>query len=101
MNLRELNTQALAGHADALNVIGLEGGDYVLEARCQGRAHPLTDSQGERLKVHSLTEARELLSGLPEMPAHVVHWSVQDEMCGMADVAAEDLKVPVSHRQAR
>jgi len=100
MNLHELNIQARAGHVDELNLIAIEGGDYLLEARCHGRAHPLTDARGGRIKVHSVPEAQLLLVGLPTMRSHLVHWSVQDEMCGLGDVG-EDLKVPLSTRPTR
>ncbi len=101
MNLHELNTQARAGRIDELNLIAIEGGDYLLEARSHGHAHALTDTRGGRLKVHSVEEAHNLLDGLPAMRMHLVHWSVQDEMCGMASVVEEDLKVPLSSRSPR
>ena len=100
MNLHELNIQARAGRVEELNLIAIEGGDYLLEARCHGRAHPLTHARGGRIRVHSVMEAQHLLVGLPALPANLVHWSVQDEMCGMADVAEEDLRLPVSTRSA-
>ncbi|MDU9392188.1 DUF6482 family protein [Pseudomonas japonica] len=101
MNLHELNTQARTGHIDEINLIAIEGGDYLLEARAHGHAHALTDARGGRLKVHSLVEAHHLLEGLPALPMHLVHWSVQDEMCGMPDMPEEDLKLPLSSRSAR
>ena len=100
MNLHELNDKARAGRVDELNLIAIEGGDYLLEARCHGKAHALTDIHGTRLKFHSVVDAQRLLVGLPALPRHLVHWSVQDEMCGMADVAEEDLKLPLSRRSA-
>ena len=100
MNLHELNTQARSGHVEELNLIAIEGGDYLLEARCKGKAHALTDARGDRLKLHSVVDAQRLLEGLPSLPTHLVHWSVQDEMCGMADVPQEDLKLPLSRRSA-
>ncbi len=96
MNLHELNAQARSGHVQELNLIAIEGGDFLLEARCHGKAHALTDARGARLKVHSVVDAQRLLVGLPALPTHLVHWSVQDEMCGMADVAEEDLRLPLS-----
>ena len=96
MNLHELNDKARAGQVDELNLIAIEGGDYLLEARCKGKAHALTDARGTRLQVHSVVDAQRLLVGLPALPTHLVHWSVQDEMCGMASVAEEDLKLPLS-----
>lgn len=50
--------------------------------------------------MHSVEEARGQLQGLPDLPLNLVHWSVQDEMCGMSSTAEEDLKVPISRRSA-
>ncbi|MFP3500387.1 DUF6482 family protein, partial [Pseudomonas sp. SIMBA_059] len=61
MNLHQLNLEARAGHVDEVNLIAIEGGDYLLEARVKGRAHPLSDTRGERLRVHSVEDARKLL----------------------------------------
>ncbi|WP_449429929.1 DUF6482 family protein [Pseudomonas putida] len=100
MNLHQLNTEARVGHVDELNLIAIEGGDYLLEARVKGRAHPLADSHGQRLRVHSVEEARDLLKALPLLSLNLLHWSVQDEMCGMGTHPEEDLKVPISQRSA-
>ncbi|MBF8731795.1 MULTISPECIES: DUF6482 family protein [Pseudomonas] len=100
MNLHQLNVEARAGHVEELNLIAIEGGDYLLEARVQGHAHPLADGRGERLRVHSVEDARQLLNALPMLSMNLVHWSVQDEMCGMGSHPEEDLKVPISQRSA-
>ncbi|MGE7994247.1 DUF6482 family protein [Pseudomonas sp. NPDC089554] len=100
MNLQQLNVEARAGHVDELNLIAIEGGDYLLEARIKGRAQPLADNRGERLRVRSVEDARTLLQGLPMLSMNLMHWSVQDEMCGMGVHPEEDLKVPISQRSA-
>lgn len=100
MNLHQLNSEARAGHVDELNLIAIEGGDYLLEARIKGHAHALHDPRGERLRVHSVEDARLLLKALPMLSMNLVHWSVQDEMCGMGSHPEEDLKVPMSQRSA-
>ncbi|WEK30371.1 MAG: DUF6482 family protein [Candidatus Pseudomonas phytovorans] len=100
MNLQELNVEARAGHVDEVNLIAIEGGDYLIEARLKGRAHPLSDIRGERLRVHSVEDARKLLQTIPMVSMNLVHWSVQDEMCGMGSHPEEDLKVPISPRSA-
>ncbi|WP_411383255.1 DUF6482 family protein [Pseudomonas sp. L7] len=100
MNLHQLNSEARAGHVDELNLIAIEGGDYLLEARIKGHAHPLHAPRGERLRVHSVEDARLLLKALPMLSMNLVHWSVQDEMCGMGSHPDEDLKVPISQRSA-
>ncbi|MFB4394534.1 MULTISPECIES: DUF6482 family protein [unclassified Pseudomonas] len=100
MNLQQLNVEARAGHVDELNLIAIEGGDYLIEARIKGRAHPLADNRGERVRVRSVEGARTLLQGLPMLSMNLMHWSVQDEMCGMGVHPEEDLKVPISPRSA-
>lgn len=100
MNLHQLNSEARAGHVDELNLIAIEGGDYLLEARIKGRAHPLADTRGERLRVHSVEDARQLLQAIPRVSMNLTRWSVQDEMCGMGTHPEEDLKVPISQRSA-
>lgn len=40
MNLHQLNTEARAGHVDELNLIAIEGGDYLLEARVKAILTP-------------------------------------------------------------
>lgn len=100
MNLHQLNTEARAGHVDELNLIAIEGGDYLLEARVKGRAQPLDDTRGQRLRVHSVEDARQLLQSLPLLSMNLVHWSVQDEMCGLGVHPEEDLKLPFSQRSA-
>ncbi|CAI3793923.1 hypothetical protein GLGCALEP_00896 [Pseudomonas sp. MM221] len=100
MNLHQLNLEARAGHVDEVNLIAIEGGDYLIEARLKGRAHPLSDTRGERLRVHSVEDARKLLQTIPMVSMNLVHWSVQDEMCGMGAHPEEDLKVPISQRSA-
>lgn len=100
MNLHQLTAEAKAGHVDELNVIGIEGGDYLLEARINGRAHPLADNRGERLRVRSVEAARALLEAVPTVPMNLLHGSVQDEMCGMGIHPEEDIKVPISQRSA-
>ena len=100
MNLHQLNLEARAGHVDEVNLIAIEGGDYLIEARLKGRAHPLSDTRGERLRVHSVEDARNLLKTIPMVSMNLMHWSVQDEMCGMASHPEEDLKVPISQRSA-
>lgn len=50
--------------------------------------------------MHSVEDARLLLKALPMLSMNLVHWSVQDEMCGMGSHPEEDLKVPMSQRSA-
>ena len=96
MNLHDLSSHAHAGRIDELNLISIEGGIYVLEARMDGRAHSLSDSHGEVLHLRSVEHARDLLHELPKVPFNLVHAVVHDEMCGMADGTPDTVRVPIS-----
>jgi hypothetical protein len=78
MNLHQLNAEARAGHVDELNLIAIEGGDTCSRPGSKGRS-PLSDTRGERLRVHSVEDARKLLQTIPMVSMNLVHWSVQDE----------------------
>ncbi|VVP18919.1 DUF6482 family protein [Pseudomonas fluorescens] len=101
MNLQELNAYAVAGKVDELNLISMEGGIYLLEARMHGAAYPLSDTRGQMMHLRSVEHAREVLGSFPELPFNIVHTSVHDEMCGFSASAEETLKVPISFRSAR
>ena len=96
MNLQELNAYAIAGKVDELNLISLEGGIYLLEARMQGAAYPLSDTHGQMLHLRSVEHARELLHAFPKLPINLVHTSVHDEMCGLSASDEESLRVPIA-----
>lgn len=100
MNLQQLSSEARAGHVEELNLIALEGGDFIIEARVNGHAHPLADKHGQRVKVHSVVDAQRLLDGLPTVPMHMVHWSMDDEMVGGSNTGDGDLKIPMPRRSA-
>lgn len=98
MNLQELNAYAIAGKVDELNLISMEGGIYLLEARMHGAAYPLSDVHGQMFHVRSVEHAREVLHACPSLPFNLVHTSVHDEMCGLGASAEESLKVPIAFR---
>lgn len=100
MKLHDLLNHAHTGQLDALNLISLEGGTYVLEARIGGQALCVHNEQGGVLHLRSVEHARDLLLGMPEVPFHLVHAEVHDEMCGMPPAASEPLRVPISLRSA-
>ena len=97
MNLHDLSTHAQAGRIDELNLISLEGGIYLLEARMDGRAHPIINEQGNTLNLRSVEHARDVLQEIPALPFFLVHSSVHDEMCGMPS-ADNSLRVPLAFR---
>ena len=96
MYLHDLSAHAHAGHIDELNLISIEGGIYVLEVRMAGRGQSLHDENGRTLHLRSVEHARELLHELPQVPFHLVHASVHDEMCGMPTGTQNTLRVPIS-----
>ena len=98
MNFQELTSHANLGHIDELNLISLEGGIYILEARMHGASHPLNGGNGKAVHLRSVEHARKVLQTLPIVPFHLVHTSVHDEMCGLGPGAEEALKVPISFR---
>lgn len=100
MNLQELTAHASAGRIDELNLISIEGGIYLLEARMHGVAHPLNDARGKTLHLRSVEHARDVLHGVSHMPLHLVHAVVHDEMCGMQDIEEQTVRVPMSIRSA-
>lgn len=97
MNLHDLSTHAQAGRIDELSLISLEGGIYLLEARMEGRAHPVLTEQGKNLNLRSVEHARDVLRDTPPLPFFLVHSSVHDEMCGMPS-ADNSLRVPIAFR---
>ncbi|UCP07460.1 MULTISPECIES: DUF6482 family protein [unclassified Pseudomonas] len=100
MNFVELRAYAIAGKVDELNLISMEGGIYLLEARMHGAAYPLSDAHGVMVHLRSVEHAREVLHNFPTLPFNLVHTSVHDEMCGLGASAGESLKVPIAFGSA-
>ncbi|AEA82823.1 DUF6482 family protein [Stutzerimonas stutzeri] len=98
MNLSDLARHANAGRIDALELISLEGGIYILDIYLQGQRHALVDERGSVCHLRSVEHARDLLRDLPELPFHLVQQSPYDEMCGLADGVREPLRVPIGMR---
>lgn len=98
MNLSDLARHANAGRIDALELISLEGGIYILDIYLQGQRHALVDERGSVCHLRSVEHARDLLRDVPELPFHLVQQSPYDEMCGLADSVREPLRVPIGMR---
>jgi len=98
MKLPELAARVAEGQVDELNLLSLEGGIYLLEARLQELAEPVRDEDGKILHLRSVEHARQLLIDVPEVPFHLVHTSVHDEMCGLGNRAEQPLKVAIALR---
>ena len=98
MNLSDIAQHAKAGRIDALELISLEGGIYILDIYLQDQRHALVDKHGSVCHLRSVDHARDLLRDLPELPFHLVQQSPYDEMCGLADGVREPLRVPIGMR---
>ena len=61
MNLSDLARHANAGRIDALELISLEGGIYILDIYLQGQRHALVDERGSVCHLRSVEHARDLL----------------------------------------
>lgn len=98
MTLQELITTAQAGHIECVDLISIEGGIYLLEARIDGRVHSLCDEHNRVMRLRSVEHARDLLQQAPELPFFLVHHSAYDEMCGLSEGRREPLRVPIGMR---
>ena len=98
MNLQDLANHAAAGSIDALELLSLEGGIYLLDIYQQGQRHSLVNDRGDVWHLRSVEHARDLLQELPELPFHLVQQSPYDEMCGLAEGVREPLRVPIGMR---
>lgn len=100
MNLKALLEDARAQRVEALDLISIEGGFYLLSASSRGGAHLLRDDMSKVVHLRSVEHARDLLSEMPAIPFYLVHSSAYDEMCGLAGGVREPLRVPISMRSA-
>jgi hypothetical protein len=100
MKLQALVEDAQADRVEALDLVSLEGGFYLLSIHAQGQSHVLRDEQSRVVHLRSVEHARDLLSEVPVMPFYLVHSSAYDEMCGLAAGVREPLRVPISMRSA-
>ena len=96
MNLPQLLQHAHNGRVEALDLIVIEGGIYLLEIRLDGQPQLLRDARGQTLRLRSVEHARDLLQELPPLPFHLVHAVVHEEMCGLPAGPQQRLRVPIS-----
>ncbi len=100
MNMQDLAGRVQAGHIDALHLVSLEGGIYVLEAQMGGRAYPVEDDLGQPVSLRSVEHARQVLRGLDRVPVELVCADVDDEMCGLLAESGSFIGgLPLSIRQ--
>ncbi|GAC1029288.1 DUF6482 family protein [Pseudomonas sp. No.21] len=96
MNLQQLGEAALAGRIEGLDVVSLEGGFYILQARLASGLEGVLDDEGQVLRLRSTTQLRDLLQGLPRLPCDLVQHCVHDEMCGVREGPLEPMRLPLS-----
>ncbi|WP_057387652.1 DUF6482 family protein [Pseudomonas aeruginosa] len=100
MNMQDLAGRVQAGHIDALHLVSLEGGIYVLEAQMGDRAYPVEDDLGQPVSLRSVEHARQVLRGLDRVPVELVCTDVDDEMCGLLAESGSFIGgLPLSIRQ--
>lgn len=97
MNLAELFALVPSGHVQALELLSIEGGIYLLQSRIGTSVQPIRTDAGQTLRLRSVTHAREVLKGLPSpVPFFLVHCVVHSEMCGLDQGPQEPLRVPLA-----
>jgi len=99
MNLHQLGEAARAGCVERLEVVSLEGGFYLLQARLASGLQLVRDEHGKVLHLRSATQVRELLQDMPRLPCELVQHCAHDEMCGVREGAIEPLRLPLSLEQ--
>lgn len=100
MNLQTLLEDVQAQRVDALDLLSVEGGFYLLSVRSGGETRLLRDERSKIIHLRSVEHARDLLNEFPPVPFFLVHSSAYDEMCGLAGGVRESLRVPISLRSA-
>jgi hypothetical protein len=72
MTLHELAQAVAAGRILGFEVISLEGGFYVLQARLAEGLRPVRDDSGQVLHLRSTTQVREVLGEWASLPCELV-----------------------------
>lgn len=96
MNLSNLTERVTAGEVEALELLSLEGGFYILRAITSTGPVTLSNAQGQAVRLRSSTELRQLLIDLPSVPCTLVQHVVHDEMCGQRDGPIAPLRLPLA-----
>jgi hypothetical protein len=101
MNLQELNAYAIAGKVDELNLISMEGGIYLLEARMHGAAFPLNDAKGGMFHLRSVEHARDVCC-IHFRCCHSTWCTTlyMTKCAGYAAMPTRSLKLPIAWRSA-
>ncbi|MBB4862147.1 hypothetical protein HNP46_000985 [Pseudomonas nitritireducens] len=96
MTLEKLAQAAATGQVQGIEVISLEGGFYVLQARLASATRPVCDDHGRVLHLRSTTQVRELLAELAPLPCELVQHCAHDEIGAAPASAPEPLRIPLS-----
>ncbi|MDF3868083.1 DUF6482 family protein [Pseudomonas denitrificans (nom. rej.)] len=96
MTMHELALAVAAGRIQGFEVISLEGGFYVLQARLAEGLRPIRDESGQVLHLRSTTQAREVLGEWASLPCELVQHCAHDEICASHPTAVEPLRMPLS-----
>ncbi|MCD5975140.1 hypothetical protein ALP94_01877 [Pseudomonas savastanoi pv. glycinea] len=95
MELSKLADQVKKGEIEAVHLVTMEGGSYVMHAMKGGKSQPIIDAKGGTLHIASLEEARKNLKGVPEVPLFLVQPAVYDEMVGLGDTDRQPNREPI------
>ncbi|MCE4072358.1 MULTISPECIES: DUF6482 family protein [Pseudomonas] len=96
MTLQEFAQAAAAGRIQGIEVISLEGGFYVLQARLAEGLRPIRSEHGQVLHLRSTREVRETLAEWASLPCELVQHCAHDEFCASPPKAVAPLRVPLS-----
>ena len=97
MNVQDIYEYAKTGDLQGLELLSLEGGIYLLQAQVEDRVQTIKEADGSTLRLRSVTQARDLLQGLPlTVPFYLVHHEAHTEMCGSGQGVQEPLRERIS-----
>ena len=99
MTLQDLLEAAAAGQVEGIEVVSLEGGFYVVQARLASGLRPLRDPLGQVLHLRSTTQVRAMLAELAPIPCELVQHCAHDEMCASRESSVQPLRVSLCLEQ--
>ncbi|MFF7709165.1 DUF6482 family protein [Pseudomonas sp. NPDC007930] len=100
MTLEQLAQKVASGQVQALDLVSVEGGSYVLHARLGERNERVLNAHGETLHVASVEEARKVLASVPQVPFFLVQPAVHEEMVGLDAAPSGPAREPIKLRSS-
>ncbi len=100
MDLSKLDSHVKAGDVEAINLVAMEGGSFVMQVVVAGKSQPVVNAKGETLHVASIEEARKNLAGVREVPFFLVQPAVHEEMVGLAETSRQPNREPIPFRSS-